>query len=99
MILLSHLRARFCGAKAFVTSDEIVIYDGLVSYFKIVSFPLKADGTPDLEHIVFDPSQARWNVPATYKVKGAATLQGQWGEVPAGGNPAYRFFKVEVVLP
>jgi len=67
--------------------------------FKIVSFPLKADGTPDLENIVFDPPQAQWNVPATYKVKGAATLQGPWGEVSAGGNPAYRFFKVEVVLP
>ena len=67
--------------------------------FRIVSFPMKADGTPDLEHIVFDPPQARWNVPATYKVKGAATLEGPWGEVPTGGNPAYRFFKVEIVLP
>jgi len=69
--------------------------------FKIVSFPLKADGTPDLDHIVFDPPQTRWNVPATYKVKGAATLEGPWGEVngAAGGESAYRFFKVEVVLP
>ena len=68
--------------------------------FKIVSFPMKADGTPDLANIVFEPPQARWNVPgAVPKVMGAATLDGPWGEVPAGGNPGYRFFKVEVVLP
>ena len=67
--------------------------------FRIVSFPMKADGTPDLANIRFDPPQARWNVPATYKVMGAESLKGPWGEVPAGGNPAYRFFKVEVVLP
>ena len=67
--------------------------------FRITSFPMKADGTPDLAGIVFEPPQGRWNVPATWKVKGAATLEGPWEEVPAGGNPAYRFFKVEVVLP
>ena len=67
--------------------------------FRIVSFPMKADGTPNLAGIVFEPPQAQWNVPATYKVKGAATLAGPWRDVPAGGNPAYRFFKVEVVLP
>ena len=68
-------------------------------YFKIVSFPLKADGTPDLAVIVFEPPQAQWNVPATYKVKGAERLEGPWGVVPAGGNPEYRFFKVEVASP
>ena len=72
--------------------------------FKITSFPMKADGTPDIEHIVFDPPQARWNVPATYKVKGAAELSGPWQEVSGGlGETAlpegFRFFKVEVVLP
>ena len=72
--------------------------------FKITSFPLKADGTPDIEHIVFDPPQAKWNVPATYKVKGAANLSGPWQEVDGGlGETAlpegFRFFKVEVVLP
>ena len=73
--------------------------------FKIVSFPMKADGTPDLANIVFDPPQAQWNVPATWKVKGAATLDGPWGEVPAGGGASggralpMRFFRVEVVLP
>ena len=67
--------------------------------FRIVSFPMKADGTPDLAGIVFEPPQAQWNVPATYKVKGAAALAGPWGDVPAGGNPAYRFFKIEVEVP
>ena len=67
--------------------------------FRITSFPMKADGTPDLANIVFEPPQTKWNVPATWKVKGAATLEGPWGDVSAGGNPAYRFFKVEVVLP
>ena len=74
--------------------------------FRITSFPMKADGTPDLANIVFDPPQARWNVPATWKVKGAATLAGAWEEVDvsAGGGLGeaalpMRFFKVEVVLP
>ena len=67
--------------------------------FRIVSFPMKADGTPDIGKIVFDPPQDKWNVPATYKVKGAVSLEGPWGDVPSGGDPAYRFFKVEVELP
>ena len=67
---------------------------------------MKADGTPDLANIVFDPPQARWNVPATCKVKGAATLAGPWEEVDVSvggglGEAALpmRFFKVEVGLP
>ena len=67
--------------------------------FRIVSFPMKTDGTPDIGNIVFDPPQDKWNVPATYKVKGAVSLEGPWGDVPSGGDPAYRFFKVEVELP
>ena len=67
--------------------------------FRIASFSMKADGTPNLAGIVLEPPQAQWNVPATYKVKGAATLAGPWGDVTAGGNPAYRFFKVVVELP
>lgn len=45
------------------------------------------------------PLQGKWNVSATWKVKGAATLAGPWEDGPAGGNSAYRFLKVEVVLP
>ena len=35
------------------------------------------------------------------RAKVAATLEGPWGETSgsAGGESAYRFFKVEVVLP
>jgi hypothetical protein len=65
--------------------------------FKITSITIGADGKPVVE---FDPPQVEWNVPSARAVlKGAMTLEGPWGEVPAGGNPAYRFFKVEVVLP
>ena len=61
---------------------------------------MKADGTPDFANVVFDPPQAQWNVPDAPVVwKGAATLAGPWGDVTAGGNPAYRFFKVVVELP
>ena len=68
--------------------------------FKITSFPMKADGTPDLENMAFAPAKAQWNVQdARAVVKGAATLEGPWTEVPEGGNPAYRFFKVVVELP
>ena len=68
--------------------------------FKITSFPMKADGTPDIEHIVFDPPQAKWNVPATYKVKGAANLNDtDWPEVTEGNKVNFRFFKIELVLP
>ncbi len=67
--------------------------------FRITSFPMKADGTPDFGGMTVEPPPNLWNVPATWKVKGAATLEGPWGDVPVEGNSAYRFFKVEVVLP
>ncbi len=68
--------------------------------FKITSFPLKADGTPDLENIVFDPPEARWNVEgARPVVKGAAVLGGEWQTVTEENKASFRFFKVEVVLP
>ena len=74
--------------------------------FKIVSLPLKADGTPDLENIVFDPPEARWRVPGVRAVvKGAESLEGPWADVPSGGGspgtarPTMRFFKVVVESP
>ena len=67
---------------------------------KITAFPMKVDGTPDLANIVFDPPQAKWNVPATYKVKGAANLNAaDWPEVTEQNKASFRFFKVEVDLP
>lgn len=73
--------------------------------FRITSFPMKADGTPDFGGMTVDPPPIQWNVPATWKVKGAVTLEGPWGDVAVGGGspgtarPTMRFFKVEVVLP
>ena len=61
---------------------------------------MKADGTPDLENIVFDPPEARWNVEgARPVVKGAASLGGEWQAVTEENKASFRFFKVEVVLP
>ena len=68
--------------------------------FKITSFPMKADGTPDLENIVFDPPEAKWNVEgARPVVKGAASLGVEWQAVTEENKAGFRFFKVEVVLP
>ena len=68
--------------------------------FKITSFPMKVDGTPDLENIVFDPPETRWNVSgARPVVKGAASLGGEWQTVTEENKAGFRFFKVEVVLP
>ena len=68
--------------------------------FKITSFPMKSDGTPDLSAITFEPEQKRWNLPgATPKLKGKATLDAEWQDVPPGGNPSFRFFTVEVQMP
>ena len=68
--------------------------------FKITSFPMKSDGTPDLENIVFEPPEARWNVEgASPVVKGAARLDGEWQAVTEENKAGFRFFKVEVVFP
>ena len=70
------------------------------SDFKITSFPLKSDGTPDLSAITFEPAQNRWNLSgATPKLKGKATLDAEWQDVPPGGDPSFRFFTVEVQMP
>jgi hypothetical protein len=68
--------------------------------FKITSFPMKADGTPDLEKIAFAPAKAQWNVQgARAVVKGAESLDGEWQTVTEENKAGFRFFKVEVVLP
>ena len=64
--------------------------------FCIVSIKL-VDGKPKVE---WEPKTNRWTgVEIPTKVKGAERLEGAWADVPAEGNPAYRFYKVEVVLP
>ena len=55
------------------------------------------DGTPKVE---WEPKTNRWTGAEIQAVlKGAERLEGPWAEVPGGGNPAYRFFKVVVELP
>ena len=68
--------------------------------FVITEFPLRADGTPDLANIKFEPSPEKWNVKnLAFKVKGAVDLAGEWWDVPTYRGPTLRFFKVEVTLP
>ena len=68
--------------------------------FKIVSFPMKADGTPDVDNIVFDPSREKWNVQGARAVlKGASELGGEWRAVTEENKASFRFFKVVVELP
>ena len=52
------------------------------------------DGEPKVE---WEPKTNCWTgaeIPAV--LKGAATLEGPWNEVPAGGEAAFRFFKAVV---
>lgn len=69
--------------------------------FRITSFPMNANGAPNLAGIEVSPSTNSWNVSgATYKVKGKAMLDDGWLDVdPAAVDPALRFFAVELVLP
>ena len=69
--------------------------------FKITSFPINADGTPNLDGITISPPQARWNVEgATPVLKGRESLfGGAWQTVTDENKAQMRFFKVEVALP
>ena len=72
------------------------------SDFKITAFPMKADGTPDLENVSFAPAQSKWNVEGAKPViKGRAMLEGsdEWQTVTDGNKADMRFFRVEVELP
>ena len=71
--------------------------------FRIASFPMKADGTPDWANVTFNPPREQWNVPDAPVVwKGAAQLEGPWRTVRAKGGspgtarPTMQFFKVVV---
>ena len=64
--------------------------------FCIVSIEM-VDGKPKVE---WEPKANRWTGAKIQAVlKGAERLEGPWADVPAGGNPAYRFFKVVVEVP
>ena len=72
------------------------------SEFKITSFPLKADGTPDLENLGIAPEPSKWNVEGARPViKGKASLGGseEWQTVADENKAQMRFFRVEVQLP
>ncbi len=73
------------------------------SDFRIASFPMKADGTPDFANVAFDPPREQWNVPdAPVTWKCAAQLEGPWrtvtveGGSPGTARPTMRFFKAVV---
>ena len=54
-------------------------------------------GTPKVE---WEPKTNRWTGAEIRAVlKEAASLEGPWAEVSAGGNPTFRFFKVVVEGP
>lgn len=69
---------------------------------RITSFPLKADGTPDLANLGIAPEQSKWNVEGAHPViKGKASLGGseEWQTVTDENKAEMRFFRVEVQLP
>ncbi len=71
-----------------------------IEAFRITTFQMKADGTPDLNSIAFTPAQAEWNVPGAQAVlKGTATLDGEWQTVTEENKAGFRFFKVVVEVP
>ena len=69
--------------------------------FKIVTFPMKADGTPDLEGLAFESRREKWNVQeARPVVKGVKNIgDDDWTEVTEQNKELFRFFKVVVELP
>jgi hypothetical protein len=68
--------------------------------FRISAFPMKADGTPDLENLALEPTQSEWNVPgARAVIMGASVLGGEWQTVTEENKALFRFFKVVVELP
>ena len=61
---------------------------------------MKANGTPDLANLKYEPSEEKWNLPGlTVRVLGAPDLAGPWQEVQDGDEASLRFFKVEIVAP
>ena len=71
-----------------------------VEVFRITTFQMKADGTPDLNSIAFTPTQAERNVPGAQAVlKGAESLNGEWQTVTEENKAGFRSFKVVVEVP
>ena len=69
---------------------------------RITSFPMKADGTPDLDRLTFDPPQSEWRLTnAVPVIQGRSSLSAgdSWRDVPSGGDNTLFFFRVRVALP
>ena len=67
--------------------------------FRITSFPMKTDGTPDFGGISFVPPQSAWRLTnAVPVIQGRSGLSDgeQWRDVPSGGDPSLRFFRVKM---
>jgi hypothetical protein len=76
--------------------DPEVATDDLV----ITEFPMKANGTPDLANLKYEPSADKWTLPGiAARVLGAPDLAGPWQEVQGGDEASLRFFKVVIVVP
>jgi len=70
--------------------------------FRILSIPMKADGTPDLAAVAIYPPQSKWNMQGAAPVlKGTAALgpDADWQTVTDQNKTVFRFFKMEVLLP
>ena len=97
--------AKLTGANGYKIWESYVIgADPNEKNYKlrITAFPLKADGTPDLENLGIAPEQSKWNVKGAHPViKGKASLNGagEWQTVTDENKAAMRFFRVEVQLP
>lgn len=69
--------------------------------FRIVEFPFKEDGTPDLDNVDFVPPVEAWNVPgAKARIVGKTELDSaEWTEVTEANATSFKFFRIEIVLP
>ena len=74
-----------------------------VADFRIIAFPMKADGTPDLAKIAFSPSKEDWNlVGAEPVLEGRSGLGADAGWVTVtdvSAPTSLRFFRIRVELP
>ena len=98
------LNATAANGRMSVAECYVVGLDPEISTndFTITSFPMKADGTPDLDAILssIDPPQSNWNVSGARPVlKGAASLDADFVPVTDQNKSSFRFFRVEVELP
>ena len=98
--------AKLSGANGYKVWESYVIGanpNDKDDKLRITAFPTKADGTPDLENLAYEPSKDKWNVPgARAVVKGKARIDDAtepWRTATDENKADMRFFRVEVELP